>query len=191
MRVVKEIYMRINYRCFLTLVAMFMITSSLAVSHAYAYSCENGQSSGGNGAFSKQFSDMDTNGDDSLSFEEFKNVFPSIEQKGFKMLDNDQDGTLSHDEWNQFKKMHSGMGMHHKQKYHTKDLPDPSKFNARFPDMDSNNNNLVTFEEFKSKFPDASENKDVFKAIDLDGNGALTHEEWNEFKTAHGLKHMD
>lgn len=180
-----------NYRYFLTLMAMFIIASSLTASHAYAYSCDNGKSSGGHGAFSKPFSDMDTNGDDSLSFEEFKNVFPSTEEKGFKQLDNDQDGTLSHDEWYQFKKMHNGMGMHHKQKYHTKNLPDPSKFNAHFPDMDSNNNDRVTFEEFKSNFPEASGNKDVFKAIDLDGNGELTHEEWQEFKAAHGLKHME
>lgn len=186
-------YMMKNYRYFLTLAAMFMITASLAAGHAYAYSCDkgNGKSSGGHGPFSKHFSDMDTNGDDTMSFEEFKTVFPSTEQKGFKQLDGDQDGTLSHDEWNQFKKMHNGMGMHHKQKYHKKDLPAPSKFNAHFPDMDRNNNDRVTFEEFNSNFPDASGNQDVFKAIDLDGNGELTHEEWHEFKAAHGLKHMD
>ena len=70
-------------------------------------------------------------------------------------------------------------------------LGQPAKFNAHFPDMDSNNNDRVTFEEFKAKFPDASGNEDVFKAIDLDGNGELTHEEWHEFKSAHDLKHTD
>lgn len=182
-----------NYRYFLTLVALFMMVSSLTAYNAYASSCNKGndQSSVERGAFSKHFSDMDTNGDGSLSFEEFKNVFPSTEQKGFNQLDDDQDGVLSHDEWHQFKEMHKGMGKQHKQKYHTKKPSDPSKFNAHFPDMDSDNNDRVTLEEFKSYFPEASEHEDAFNAIDLDGQGELDHDEWHEFKAAHGLKHID
>lgn len=182
-----------RYSYFLTLAAFVLMVASIAVSHVYASSYNKGKykSAGGHGAFNMNFSDMDTNGDDSLSYDEFKNVFPSTEQKGFDQLDNNQDGTLSHEEWHQFREMHKGMGKHHKQKYHTKKLSDPSKFNAHFPDMDSDKNDRVSFEEFKSYFPEASEPEDVFNAIDLDGQGDLDHDEWHEFKAAHGLKHID
>jgi len=175
-----------NY--FLTLVAFFMIFSSVAANQALASSSNKGNyhTSDGHGQFNTQFKDIDINGDNSLSFDEFKNAFPSTEQKAFDYLDSDKNKSLSHEEWRQFKAMHKGMG-----KYHTKKLPDPSKFNAHFPDMDSDNNNRVTLEEFKASFPEASEHEDVFNAIDLDGNGDLDHDEWHEFKAAHGVKHMD
>ena len=178
---------------FLTLVAFFMIFSSVTANQALASSCNKGNdhTSDGHGQFNKQFKDIDTNSDNTLSFDEFKTAFPSTEQKAFDYLDSDKNKSLSHEEWRQFQKMHKGMGKYHKQKFHTKTLPDPSKFNAHFPDMDSDNNNRVTLEEFKAHFPDASEHEDVFNAIDLDGNGELDHDEWHEFKTAHGVKHMD
>ncbi|MGM0656220.1 MAG: EF-hand domain-containing protein [Thermodesulfobacteriota bacterium] len=180
-----------NY--FLTLVAFFMMFSIVAANHALASSYNKGnyKTADGHGQFNKQFKDIDINGDNSLSFDEFKNVFPSAEQKAFDYLDSDKNKTLSHEEWLQFKKMHSGMGKYHKQKYHTNKLPDPLKFNAHFPDMDSDNNNRVTLEEFKAYFPEASEHEDVFNAIDLDGTGDLNHDEWHEFKAAHGMKRMD
>jgi hypothetical protein len=57
--------------------------------------------------------------------------------------------------------------------------------------MDSDNDDRVTLEEFKAYFPDGSQQEDVFNAIDLDGKGGLDHDEWHEFKAAHGLKHKD
>ena len=87
--------------------------------------------------------------------------------------------------------MHKGMGKTHGNRYHAKKLPDPAKFNAHFPDMDKDSNDRVTLEEFKAYFPDAPEQEAVFKAIDLDGKGGLDHDEWHEFKAAHGLKHVD
>lgn len=177
---------------FLTLVAFFMMISSVAANQAHASSCDKGnsQTADGHGQLNKNFKDIDINGDNSLSFDEFKKVFPSTEQKAFNHLDSDKNGTLSHEEWSQFKEMHKGMGKG-MTKYHTKKLPDPSKFNAHFPDMDSDNNDRVTLEEFKASFPEASEHEDVFNAIDLDGSGDLDHDEWHEFKTAHGSKHVD
>ncbi|NDY71740.1 hypothetical protein DO021_08560 [Desulfobacter hydrogenophilus] len=180
-----------NY--FLTLVAFFMMVSSVAANQAHDSSCNKGNypTADGHGQLNKHFKDIDMNGDNSVSFDEFKKVFPSAEQKAFDHLDSDKNSTLSNEEWRQFTEMHKGMGKHHKQKYHTKKLPDPSKFNAHFPDMDSDNNDRVTLEEFKAAFPEASEHEDVFNAIDLDGKGDLDHDEWHEFKAAHGSKHID
>ncbi len=71
-------------------------------------------------------------------------------------------------------------------KHHKTDLPDPKQYNAHFGDMDSNGDELVNWDEFKKHFPQAEMN--VFKATDLNADGDITHEEWHQFKEAHGLK---
>ncbi len=173
----------------------FLMASTGTAAPVYASSCdqENYQASGENTMFGRHFTDMDIDGDDSLSFKEFKKVFTSTDQKAFDRLDSDKNGTLSREEWNQFKEMHKAMGKkyHHKKKYHTEKLPDPSKFNAHFPDMDSDHNDQVTFDEFNLYFTDAVDKEQVFNAVDLDENSYIDHGEWHEFKSAHGLKHMD
>jgi hypothetical protein len=66
-----------------------------------------------------------------------------------------------------------------------KSLPDPQRFQAHFPDLDKDGDRRVTPSEFKDYFPGA---KDVvFQALDLDGDGGVDHDEWHEFKKAHGL----
>lgn len=159
----------------------------------YASDCNDGKTKAkqGHNALSMHFSQIDTNEDDTISFEEFKHVFPKTEQNGFNQLDNDKDGVLSHDEWHSFKEMHSGMGTYHGKKYHSKTPGNPSKFNAHFPDIDTDGDDKVTLEEFKAYFPGEANLENVFKSIDLDGKGSLDHDEWHEFKAAHGLKHMD
>ena len=74
-------------------------------------------------------------------------------------------------------------------KYHSTDMPDPQSFNAHFGDMDANGDGLVTRDEFTAYFQNAE--KKVFNAIDLNQNGNIDHDEWHEFKEAHGLKHHD
>jgi hypothetical protein len=74
-------------------------------------------------------------------------------------------------------------------RHHDGHMPDPKGFNAHFADMDAGGDGKVSWEEFKSFFPQAD--KKVFTAIDLDRNGTLDHDEWHEFKKAHGLKHQD
>jgi len=145
------------------------------------------------GMFSNMhFSDLDTDGNDYLNFTEFKAAFPSSEQKTFDLLDTDTDGRLNHGEWHRFKEMHKGMGMqHHTKKYHGTDLPDPSGFNAHFPDMDKDNDTRVTVDEFTAYFPDKTDTGRVFEAVDLDRDGFLDHGEWHAFKKAHKLEHMD
>jgi Ca2+-binding EF-hand superfamily protein len=186
--------MMTRIKSFLIMAGVFMMVSAVAVSAVYASSHkqDNYQKSGGHGKFDRPFSEMDIDGDDSLNFTEFKQMFPSTEQQGFDTLDTDKNGGLSREEWHQFKAMHQGMGgMHHKKRYHDKALPEPSKFNAHFPDMDTDHNDQVTREEFNAYFADVSDNEAVFNAIDLDENGYLDHDEWHEFKSSHGLKHMD
>ena len=73
--------------------------------------------------------------------------------------------------------------------YHKTAMPDPATYNAHFGDMDTDGDDLVTPEEFKAYFPDAD--MKVFEAIDLDKDNRLSHDEWHEFKEAHGLKHKE
>jgi hypothetical protein len=76
-----------------------------------------------------------------------------------------------------------------KPKHHKQDLPDPKGFNAHFPDMDRDGDELVNWTEFKEYFPQAEQN--VFNAVDLNADGNLDHDEWHEFKEAHDLMHKE
>ncbi len=173
------------------LAIFFLMASGGAAVQASSSDKGKHHTKSGHGMFNKHFAEMDTDGNGSLSFEEFQKIFPSTKQKAFNGLDSDKDGVLSQAEWRQFKEMHKDMGKYHGKKYHSEKLPDPGKFNAHFPDMDTDGNGKVTFEEFKAHFPDAPDQEAAFNAIDLDGKGDLDHDEWHEFKAAHGLKHVD
>ena len=74
-------------------------------------------------------------------------------------------------------------------RHHKEDLPDPKGFNAHFPDMDSDGDDLVSWAEFQNYFPQAV--PEVFKAVDLNGDGNIDHDEWHQFKEAHGLEHKE
>lgn len=74
-------------------------------------------------------------------------------------------------------------------KHHKTSMPDPSTFNAHFGDMDTDGDDRVNWEEFKSHFPQAS--TDIYRELDVDGDGTVDHDEWHEFKEAHGLKHVE
>jgi len=71
-------------------------------------------------------------------------------------------------------------------KYHKSELPDPVSFNAHFGDMDIDGDDLVNWEEFKAYFPQAT--PDIFKTLDVNGDGQVDHDEWHEFKEAHGMR---
>ena len=75
------------------------------------------------------------------------------------------------------------------QKHHKTDMPDPQAYNAHFGDMDADGDELVNWDEFSAYFQNAD--KKVFSAIDLNQDGNLDHDEWHEFKEAHGLKHLE
>lgn len=74
-------------------------------------------------------------------------------------------------------------------RHHKASMPDPGSFNAHFGDMDTDGDDLVSWEEFKSQFPQAT--KDIYQELDLNGDGKVDHDEWHEFKEAHGLKHVE
>jgi Ca2+-binding EF-hand superfamily protein len=62
---------------------------------------------------------------------------------------------------------------------------------AHFPDMDTSGDGLVDMEEFDAYFPDNSENERAFELIDQDDSGDIDHDEWHEFKSAHGYGHKE
>ena len=74
-------------------------------------------------------------------------------------------------------------------RHHKTSMPDPGTFNAHFGDMDTDGDDAVSWEEFKSHFPQAT--KEIYQELDLNGDGTVDHDEWHEFKAAHGLKHVD
>jgi hypothetical protein len=78
-------------------------------------------------------------------------------------------------------------GCAQKKQYHQSSLPEPKSFNAHFGDMDANTDDRVSWEEFKTHFPQAT--PEVFKALDLNKDKHVDHDEWHAFKEAHGLRH--
>ncbi len=138
------------------------------------------------------FKDIDKDGDGTLNWEEYSAHFPNTEKKVFDTLDTGKDGSISQEEWHDFKAAHGMAGPHpghDGKKYHEANLPDPAPYNAHFPDIDKNSDDAISMDEFKAFFPKGEET--VFNAIDLDKSGSLSHEEWHEFRTAHGVSHKD
>ncbi|BBO67422.1 hypothetical protein DSCA_13520 [Desulfosarcina alkanivorans] len=70
--------------------------------------------------------------------------------------------------------------------FHHGDMPDPGPYMIHFYELDADGDDTVTWEEFKQRFPDST--KDVFKAVDQDGDGFIDHDEWHTFKEAHGAE---
>lgn len=54
----------------------------------------------------------------------------------------------------------------------------------KFSAMDKDGNGSVSWEEFSVAFPQMK--KPAFDAIDTDKSGALSHEEWDAFRAHHG-----
>ena len=74
-------------------------------------------------------------------------------------------------------------------RHHKAPMPEPASFNAHFGDMDTNGVGEVSWDEFKTHFPQAT--PEIYKELDLDGDGRVDHDEWHEFKEAHELKHIE
>ena len=81
------------------------------------------------------------------------------------------------------------IGCSGKAPYHSTPMPDPKTFNGHFGDIDTDGDERVDWKEFKTHFPQATDA--VFKAIDLNSDGRIDHDEWHQFKDAHGLKDHD
>ena len=77
-------------------------------------------------------------------------------------------------------------GCGHK-KFHQTEMPDPGPYMIHFHELDADGDDTVTWEEFKSRFPDTNES--VFQAVDQNGDGLIDHDEWHAFKDAHGAEH--
>ena len=62
-------------------------------------------------SFNAHFGDIDIDGDDWVSWKEFKSYFPQATSDIFNALDLNEDGHVDHDEWHKFKEAH-GMRDH-------------------------------------------------------------------------------
>ena len=56
--------------------------------------------------YNAHFGDMDRNEDGQVSLDEFKAHFPEGSVHVFEVIDADQNGYLSHEEWHRFKEAH-------------------------------------------------------------------------------------
>jgi len=56
-------------------------------------------------------------------------------------------------------------------------------------DLDTDRDDSLSFKEFKSAFPTMGQK--AFDFLDSDKDGMLNHDEWHEFKKAHGMKHVE
>lgn len=54
-----------------------------------------------------KFGKMDTNSDESVSWEEFSATYPSMKELAFQTIDKDKSGGISHDEWHGFMAGHN------------------------------------------------------------------------------------
>lgn len=90
---------------------IFLISLSILlavfVTPSFSSNCKKGQD------YSGHFGDMDLDGNDQVNFEEFKKHFPHADEKTFKGVDENKDGSIDHDEWHAFKENH---GYGHKNK---------------------------------------------------------------------------
>jgi hypothetical protein len=73
-----------------------------------------------------------------------------------------------------------------KKPFHDAPLGDPMQYKAHFGDIDTNGDEMVKWYEFKKYFPQAEPK--VFMALDLNDDAVVDHDEWHEFKEAHGMK---
>lgn len=73
--------------------------------------------------------------------------------------------------------------------FHKTAMPNPQSYNAHFGDMDANGDGMVDTQEFKTFFPNAQ--PVIFNEIDLNSDKNIDHDEWHQFKEAHGLKHKE
>jgi len=56
--------------------------------------------------YDAHFGDMDTSGDDAVTWDEFQAHFPHAKENVHKMIDQSGDGVIDHDEWHMFKRAH-------------------------------------------------------------------------------------
>lgn len=155
-----------------------------------------GMGMGGMTKFNVPMKDMDANSDGAIGWDEFSKRFEGTDKQVFDIIDSDRNGTLDQPEWHKFKSVHGmgmgkGMGtasgMAHKaegSQYHDMTLPDPDKYMIHMPDIDQDGDDALTWKEFNDHFKDPD--RKVYDAIDLDKDGAVTHDEWHAFKAAHG-----
>lgn len=145
-----------------------------------------------------RFNVIDTNRDGALEWAEFEAHFKPADRTAFDALDTTGDGRIDRDEWHRFKAAHGmagqkdgkGMGYHHMKGHgkavpHGADMPDPAYYMKHMGDIDPNGDDALSPDEFAAAFPEGDSQK-VFDAIDMDKDGSISHDEWHEFKAAHG-----
>ena len=65
------------------------------------------------------------------------------------------------------------------------DAPPPdSRADERFRSMDTGDKGFISFEDFQKRFPTMQ--RSAFDAIDADGDGTISREEWRVFFQRHG-----
>jgi hypothetical protein len=58
------------------------------------------------GPYMIHYYELDADGDDAVTLDEFRQRFPDSAEDVFKVVDQDGDGIIDHDEWHAFKEAH-------------------------------------------------------------------------------------
>jgi len=106
----------------------------------------------GGGQLLTKLKQADTNGDQKITFEEAKTVFPQATQERFSRFDRNGDGMISHEDVQQ-------------------------TVAEKFRQADNNKDGKVSFEEMKMVFPRVTQV--IFKRLDRNGDGFLGIEDKN------------
>jgi len=72
---------------------------------------------------------------------------------------------------------------------YSSDHKEKQTYDGHLGDMDTDGDDQLNWEEFKQYFPHAD--KHTFKKIDANNNGLIDHDEWHDYKAAHGYKHKE
>ena len=72
---------------------------------------------------------------------------------------------------------------------YSSDQKEKHTYNGHLGDMDTDGDDQLNWKEFKQYFSHAD--KHAFKKIDVNNDSLIDHDEWHDYKAAHGYKHKE
>ena len=129
-----------------------------------------------NASAQEQFLALDKDGDGSITTEELKEVRPGMTDTGIQNLileeDADESGTL------ELQEFLNRVERQEQYKFGAQDVE--TQIRDAFYALDKNKDNFISSKDLKSFVTDAEEARQMILHYDIDGDGQINHEEFNE-----------